>query len=129
MSSVVVDTHTIIWYFLNSEKLSEAARDAIEMASQVYIASISLVEMIYLNEKRKISDIALQRLRQALNDPDTRWLVAALDTPTAQSTIQVPRDIVPEMPDRIIAATALYLNLPLVTRDSKIQSSTIQTIW
>ena len=31
----------------------------------------------------------------------------------------VPRDVVPDMPDRIIAATALYLGLPLVTRDSE----------
>lgn len=35
-----------------------------------------------------------------------------------------------EMPDRIIAATALYLNFPLITRDHKIQAlQNIQTIW
>jgi predicted nucleic acid-binding protein len=37
---------------------------------------------------------------------------------------------VPDMPDRIIAATALNLNLPLVTHDHKIlATSVIQTIW
>jgi predicted nucleic acid-binding protein len=34
------------------------------------------------------------------------------------------------MGDRIIAATALYLGLPLVTKDHKIRElSIIQTIW
>lgn len=30
---------------------------------------------------------------------------------------------------RIIAATALYLNVPLISRDRKIQLSTVNTIW
>jgi PIN domain nuclease of toxin-antitoxin system len=33
------------------------------------------------------------------------------------------------MPDRIIAATANHLNLPLVTRDRKIRSSKVKTVW
>jgi predicted nucleic acid-binding protein len=33
------------------------------------------------------------------------------------------------MPDRIIAATAFHLGLPLVTRDAQIRSANITTIW
>jgi predicted nucleic acid-binding protein len=33
------------------------------------------------------------------------------------------------MPDRIIAVTAIHLNLPLVKRDGKIRSSNVKTIW
>ncbi len=34
------------------------------------------------------------------------------------------------MPDRIIGATALYLNLPLITRDSKLIGSKLLTcVW
>jgi PIN domain nuclease of toxin-antitoxin system len=33
------------------------------------------------------------------------------------------------MPDRIIAATALHLSVPLITRDRKIHASSIETIW
>jgi predicted nucleic acid-binding protein len=33
------------------------------------------------------------------------------------------------MPDRIIAATALHLGLPLVTRDARIVASGINTVW
>ncbi len=33
------------------------------------------------------------------------------------------------MPDRIIAATALLVNLPLVSRDRKIRASALRPIW
>jgi len=42
---------------------------------------------------------------------------------------RMPRDLVPEMPDRIIAATALRLGLPLITRDRRIAAAGIKTIW
>lgn len=129
MSAVVLDTHAIIWYFLDSPKLSEFAKESIDSATQIYLASISLVEMIYLNEKTRIPDVALERLNQALCDPYTAWMVIVLDTSIAQSIQQIPRNIVPEMPDRIIAATAIYLDFPLVTRDLNIKQLNIQTIW
>ena len=46
------------------------------------------------------------------------------------SLVSIDRAIVPVMPDRIIAATAQSLALPLVTRDCRIQNlSTLVTIW
>ncbi len=37
---------------------------------------------------------------------------------------------VPDMPDRIIAATALHLNLPLLSRDGQIaQVPSLTVIW
>ncbi len=36
---------------------------------------------------------------------------------------------VPDMPDRIIAATALHLSVPLVSKDSKIRLSGLATLW
>ncbi len=42
---------------------------------------------------------------------------------------QVSREQVPDLPDRIIAATALYLGVPLITRDRKIALSSVDTVW
>ena len=36
---------------------------------------------------------------------------------------------VPDMPDRIIAATALHLRVPIISRDGKIRASQFETIW
>lgn len=129
MSAVVIDTHAIVWYFLKSGNLSDTALAAIEGAESVYVASISVVEIIYLNEKWKLPPAALERLIQALADVNTKWLVMPLSLEIAQAISQIPRNVVPDMPDRIITATAFYLHLPLVSCDSKIQAANIQTIW
>jgi len=55
--------------------------------------------------------------------------VVALDDGIARALRQIPRDTVPDMPDRIIAATGLYLNVPVVPRDHHIQAAAIATIW
>ena len=51
------------------------------------------------------------------------------DLAVARSLGKVPREKVPDMPDRIIAATALSLGVPLITRDAAISASGIETIW
>lgn len=58
------------------------------------------------------------------------YAVAPLDLAVARALWSVPHTLIPEMPDRIITATALALSLPLITRDATIQrSSLVQTIW
>ena len=134
MSAVVADTHTIIWYLQNSKKLSPDAALALDGAINngyaIYISAISIVEITYLVEKGKIPEIALEQFLQALTDPNVGLVVAPMDLLVAESLANIPRSTVPEMGDRIIAATALCLNLPLVTKDYKIRAlSVIQTIW
>ena len=55
--------------------------------------------------------------------------IVPVDRRVAQALESVPREAVPDMPDRIIAATACYLRLPLVTSDSRIRRTDIETIW
>jgi predicted nucleic acid-binding protein len=42
---------------------------------------------------------------------------------------QVPRAAVPDMPDRVVAATAAYLDVPVVSRDRRIRVANLKTIW
>jgi len=41
----------------------------------------------------------------------------------------IPRAAIFELPDRIIAAAALYLGVPLITRDLQIRAAGLPTIW
>ena len=61
--------------------------------------------------------------------PSAGLVVQPADEAVAQAVYKIPRDIAPDMPDRIIAATALHLGLPLVKRDRRLQNSGIKTIW
>ena len=47
----------------------------------------------------------------------------------AEAMHRIPRHEVPDLPDRVISATALHLDVPLITRDGKIRTSSVPTIW
>ena len=134
MTAVVADTHAIIWVLRNSQRLSDNATAAMDSAIQanlpIHIASISLVEMVYLTERGKIPTAAFEQLMVTLDEPTSAFEVVPLDLTITLALASIDRATVPEMPDRIIAATAHSLGLPLVTRDHRIQNlSTLTTIW
>jgi predicted nucleic acid-binding protein len=118
---------------MNKPRLSAAALAALETAekagSPILIPSITLVEISYLVEKGRIPKLAWTRLLRALRDDASALTLAPLDLAVAVALPKVSRATVPDMPDRIIAATALALGLPLVTRDHKIKLSNITSIW
>jgi predicted nucleic acid-binding protein len=60
----------------------------------------------------------------------TAFRLIELSREISDEVENISRSTVPDMPDRIISATALHLNLPLITKDHKIQKlQNIQTIW
>ena len=133
MPDAVADTHALIWYLQDDKRLSVAAArlfaDCEHDGSVIYIPTISVVEIIYLTEKGRIPDNILGQVLKELSAEDTIFSVIGLSLPIVMELRNVPRAAVADLPDRIIAATALYLKLPLITRDAKIQLSEISTIW
>lgn len=133
MSAIVTDTHALLWYLNNHPKLSTTARLAMEAAeaagAPIYVPSIVVVELRYLVEKRTITEDDYATVLTVLKDSMTVPTIAPLDLDTAGALSMVPRAIVPDMPDRIIAATALHLGLPLVTRDTRIRASSVIVVW
>ena len=67
-------------------------------------------------------------MREVESD-DALLVEIPFDRNIALSLRQVDRSQIPDLPDRIIAGTALYLNVPVISRDRRIQLSSIDTIW
>lgn len=133
MAAVVADTHAILWYLAGDPKLSKIAAEAFDAATQdgypIYVPAICLVELVYLVEKKRLPTVARERLIQALDDPERPPRLVPMDRAVVDAVELVSRNEVPDMPDRIVAATALALHLPLVSRDARIRASQVQTIW
>jgi PIN domain nuclease of toxin-antitoxin system len=131
--SAVIDTHAAIWYLLDSKNLPKTVSSLIDSAAitgaPTYISAISLVEVVYLVERGRIALDAFEMFLNELSHDSPIFAVVPVDSEIADARRNIPRDIVPDMPDRIIAATALHLGAPLVTRDRRLQSAGIQTIW
>jgi len=134
MSSVVADTHIIVWFFEEPAKLSSAADEALTNAAndsneKIFVSVISLIEIQYLIEKQRIAPSTLTNLLSELKNTDPIFEIVPVDISVAENLTRIFRADVPEMPDRIIAVTALLLNLPLITADNVIHSSGISVIW
>ena len=133
MLAGVADTHTAIWYLYGDKRLSARAKSFMDSAylgdDQIGFSSITLAEIVYLEEKRKILPDTLAQFLAIVNVQDSLFVEVPFDRNIIKSLLRVPRTSVPDLPDRIIAATALHLGVPLITRDAQIQASGIGTIW
>lgn len=80
-------------------------------------------------EKGRISPEMKALLDDALKSGESGLVPVDLNVDVVDQIANVLRDDIPDLPDRIIAATALALKLPLISRDRKIKVSGLKTIW
>ncbi|HEX4808148.1 MAG TPA: type II toxin-antitoxin system VapC family toxin [Bryobacteraceae bacterium] len=133
MIAGVADTHTALWHLFDDARLSTAARAFIDEAaanrSKIAVSSISLAELVYLVEKNRLPPSAYEELKEALADPEHVFTEAVFTAAIVQSMRQVLRAEVPDMPDRMVAATAVYFDVPVISRDRRIRAAKLNTVW
>jgi PIN domain nuclease of toxin-antitoxin system len=129
----VADTHTALWYLYGDSRLSKRAKTFIDDAAadveKIAVSAISLAEVVYLVEKKRVLASAYHDLSGALRDPDHVFVEEPLTADVIEAMRIVPRDAVPDMPDRIVATTAIYFRVPVISRDGMIRASSVRTIW
>jgi PIN domain nuclease of toxin-antitoxin system len=125
----LLDTHAFLWYFNDSENLSDIAAGIIEDASaEKYVSIASLWEFSIKYSMKKIAfDGGLSNLWRMLSQNGFKIL------PITQMHLE---NIIVALPfhhrdpfDRVIIATAKAENLVIVTIDENIQKYDIPCMW
>ena len=134
MRSVVADTHAVIWHFSSSKRLSRKGRAIFKQVEsgqmQVVIPSIVLVETIFLFQRARVDEAIIKTLLSLSESPLDSIYIFPLNKAVVTALSHFGPAVIPELADRIIAATAFHLKVPVLTADFDIQSSSlIKTTW
>ncbi len=130
---VVADSHAVVWYVQGSKRLSDRAAEVLaeaeaERALEVSVATF--IDLWYVSQTTEaVSAVQLATLKQRLVSSQA-VTVEPVTVDVADATMDIPRTALADPWDRLIVATAIALQVPLVTRDSEIRSSgLVETIW
>ncbi len=128
---ILLDTCAIIWDALDSSKLSPAAKNALELhQGESMICDISLWEIAMLIQKKRLvlDATASGFIRLLLQSRNYR--VHEITPEIAELSAGFGSELSRDPADRLIAATSILSNAPLVTADQNLRDATIvKTIW
>lgn len=127
---VLLDTHVLLWWVLEPRRLSRPAARALRGAQRLHVADITLREIAVLASSGRVEldrDVG-EWLRQAIDDFALE--VVALSPAIAARSTRIAQNFHGDPADQLIAATAIELDVPLVTADEQLRvSPAVRTIW
>ena len=122
MADYVTDTQALVKFMMGKKVISQKSHQAFRFADRgentIIIPAVVLMEVLYLFEKNRI-DIGLLQIEDLLKGQNYQCEPLSLEIIKTASEIT---DI-PELHDRLIAATARYLGIPIITNDPLIRQS------
>jgi len=122
----VSDTHPLVWYLTDNPRLSSEAK-RIFNEDYIFIPCIVLLELVYLIEKKRIA-ADLDSFFRSISS-STNYRIEPLCLPIIEKSRRIPREKVADPWDRLIAATSMHLNFPLITKDESLREIGLEVIW
>jgi len=127
---IVLDTHALLWWALDPEKLSPAARRACERMEIEggFASSISIWELGVKVQRGKLElGIAVDDLARRIES--TAVELVPVDTRTWLRSLALDWDH-RDPADRVIVATALLRGLPVLTKDAALRGfAGVECLW
>jgi PIN domain nuclease of toxin-antitoxin system len=130
---ILLDTHVWIWWTSNPDLLSPEARALIDKAlvgRKIHISAMSVWEVAMLVAKNRLQltmDVG-DWIRASEGLPFIRFVPVTPDI--ALKAVRLPFKSITDPVDRLVMATALFLDLLLITKDKKMQKEAlVKTVW
>lgn len=125
----LLDTVTIIRHFSDSGSIGSKALDVLDAGSRAphtfHISVISLMEILYLSEKKRIKI----NLSNTLERLEASSLYSVIDL-TPEIIKKAESIKIYELHDRMILATALWLDVPILSSDTRFEEvKGLSVIW
>ena len=129
---ILLDTHVVIWLASGETRISRRAQSAIDEARQsvrgIAISDFTLVELSMLFRKKQFK-LAISP-ETFLSEVEHRFVVLPITANIALRALELPANYPKDPADRIIGATSLIEDIPLITADAEIRRSrAVPTIW
>lgn len=123
----LIDTHCLLWYLRDCEKLSQKAREIIDNEEQIFVSIISLWEIAIKRSIGKLDlDFSVSQIEELCIEKEISIL------PIKSSHLDC-LEILPKIHndpfDRLIICQAKNENLTLITCDTIIPKYDIPTVW
>ncbi|WP_432525516.1 type II toxin-antitoxin system VapC family toxin [Moraxella sp. ZY21109] len=118
--NILLDTHILIWYINQSNKLSQQLKELIEKANKIAISSATCFEIAWLVKHQRIllpKDMDYQDWIVIVKE-QTDIDIIAIDEHICELAVNLPEHHKDPM-DRLIIATALLYNYHLMSVDTK----------
>lgn len=129
MSRVLLDTHTVLWWFTDDARLSKPARAEIsDPENEIYVSAATAWEIATKERLGKLDQIPAVRDRYAalVVRNGFRQLDITQQHALEAGSYDVPH---PDPFDRMLAAQSRLDELPLVTKDPAFRLFNVQTWW
>ncbi|MEA5593747.1 type II toxin-antitoxin system VapC family toxin [Rivularia sp. UHCC 0363] len=126
---LLLDTHTFIWFVIDSPQLSSNAKTLIEDEyNEKFFSIASIWEMAIKQSLGKLTfNLPLQTfVRQQMEQNSMALLNIEIDHVTTVATMQLHHK---DPFDRLLIAQAMVEQLPVIGVDSAFDAYSIQRIW
>lgn len=128
---ILLDTCAIIWNALEPSKLTPKAKKSIKRyENELIICDISIWEISMLISRKRliIDDTASGFINLLLQSQN--YKVQQITPEIAELSANFGTEINNDPADRLIAATSILRNTPIITADQNLREATIlETIW
>jgi PIN domain nuclease of toxin-antitoxin system len=125
---IVLDTAALIFWTIDTPKLSVAAREAIEASDRRIVSSISIWELaLKVKQRRIVLPISVEDYMAGLSQVP-KLEILSVDAATWLASVSLPWEH-KDPADRVIVASATQLDCPLVTSDRVIAGYYPKVVW